>query len=614
MKNRMAKMSMQKRMMIYFAVPLLILQAVVAVVFYPSLLDRFKSQMNYSLEQSISQAGSFVESYIHNMEYLAEMVENNGEIYGILSASEFDGLKNLKEQYQEFYTLNSAFTSLEFSNSLYRFGLYIPGDTVYVRNEYYIFPNTRLQERDDYGRMLEYFTLGRNYLALSEERKDIGSMDTSSMVTLYHQIRERKTGRILGACSVSIDGRRLAQVMENANITSNGLVYLVNAEGEGVVSSNEELFAALKKEDSLPLLGEEASWESVRVGRTVYYADRKNIENTGWQMVSLIPVSEYDGQFHSLVMSFMVVVVVMAITVMGVSYFLSNYYVGRLKKLSMEMKHLQDGDFNVQLPSTQQGDEVEEVYRNFNFMVGEVRRLLREHFQLGKEAKVAELHALQAQINPHFLYNTLDLINWIAMDYGADDIEKIAWNLARFYRLSLNHGKDLISIGEEVEHVQVYTNIQKFHYDDAVHLEADVPDELKALACLNIILQPFVENAILHGIGERTEIRRCNIAIKVQRQGEDILFMVKDDGPGMTRQQMEDAVACNINQIKGGYGIKNINFRIKLCFGEEYGVRYESVLGEGTTAFILIPAMTVEEAEEKIRKTAVAENSIGLVM
>ncbi len=186
------------------------------------------------------------------------------------------------------------------------------------------------------------------------------------------------------------------------------------------------------------------------------------------------------------------------------------------------------------------------------------------------------------------------------MDYEAEDIEKIAWNLARFYRLSLNHGKDLISIGEEVEHVQVYVNIQKFHYDDAVHLKVEVPEELRSLACLNIILQPFVENAILHGIGERTEIRQCSIVIRVARQGDDILFMVQDDGPGMTQQQMEEAIACNIDQIKGGYGVKNINFRIKLCFGEEYGVRYESVLGEGTTAFVLIPAMTIEEAEEKV--------------
>lgn len=600
MKTMMAKMSMQKRMMIYFAVPLLIIQAAVAAVFYPALLDRFKSQLNYSVEQSINQALSFVGSYLHNMEYLTEMVENNRVIYEIISARNFNGRRKLEEQYQEFYTLNRVFASLEFSNSLYRFGLYIPEDIIYVSNQYYIFPDTRLEMRDDYEQMTEYFAMGRDYLAHSEERKDVGSMDTYSMLTLYHQICDSSSGRPLGVCSVSIDGKLLAQVMENANITSNGMVYLINAEGEGAVSSNEVLFEELKGQNALPLIREESVWESVRIGQSAYYASREAIENTGWQMVSLIPVVEYDGQFRQLVMSSIVAVVIMMIMIMGVSYFLSNYYVGRLKKLSTEMKHLQDGDLNVQLPSIQQGDEVEEVYRNFNFMVEEVRRLLREHFQLGKDARVAELRALQAQINPHFLYNTLDLINWIAMDYEAEDIEKIAWNLARFYRLSLNHGQDLISIGEEVEHVQVYVNIQKFHYDDAVHLEAEVPEELKSLACLNIILQPFVENAILHGIGEKAEIKQCSIAIRVQRQGENILFTVKDDGPGMTAQQMEEAVSFNMNQIKGGYGIKNINFRIKLCFGEEYGVRYESVLGEGTTAFILIPAMAMEEAEVRI--------------
>lgn len=468
-----------------------------------------------------------------------------------------------------------------------------------MSNMYYIFPDTRLEKREDYERMMEYFAMGKDYLALSEERKDISSMDTSSMLTLYHQIKDSSGDKILGVCSISIDGKWVAQVMENANITSNGLVYLVSAEGEDVVSSNEELFVKVKEQGFMPF-SEEESWKSVKVGKNAYYADRENIEDTGWQMVSLIPESEYERQFRGLVMSAVVSVIVMVITIMGVSYFLSNYYVGRLKKLSMEMQHLQKGDLNVQLPSAQQGDEVEEVYRNFNFMVGEVRRLLREHFQLGKDARVAELRALQAQINPHFLYNTLDLINWIAMDYGAEDIEKIALNLARFYRLSLNHGMDLISIGEEVEHVQVYINIQRFHYNDAIHLATDVPEELQSLACLNIILQPFVENAILHGIGKKVEIQQCSIEIKVQRQGEDILFIVKDDGPGMTQQQMKDAVTCNMNQLSGGYGIKNINFRIKLYFGEAYGVRYESVLGEGTTAYVLIPAMTMEEAEEKI--------------
>ena len=152
-----------------------------------------------------------------------------------------------------------------------------------MSNKYYIFPDTRLEMRDDYERMTEYFAMGRDYLAHSEERKDVGSMDTYSMLTLYHQIRDNSGENVLGVCSISIDGERLVQVMENANITSNGLVYLVNAEGEGAVSSNADLFERIGEQASFLLTKGEQAWESVRVGRTVYYADREPIEDTGWR-------------------------------------------------------------------------------------------------------------------------------------------------------------------------------------------------------------------------------------------------------------------------------------------------------------------------------------------
>lgn len=213
---------------------------------------------------------------------------------------------------------------------------------------------------------------------------------------------------------------------------------------------------------------------------------------------------------------------------------------------------------------------------------------------------MAEIRALQAQINPHFLYNMLDLINWIAMDYGASDIEKIAWNLARYYRLSLNHGKSVISIEEEVEHTQVYVNIENYHFDNAIQMTVDIPEELKHKACLNIILQPFVENAIVHGIAENSAISQCRIHVTAQRQEDDILFCIQDDGPGMTEEQIHDAVSVDMAQSGKGYGVKNINFRIKLCFGEKYGVQYKSQLGHGTTAMIRIPVMTIDEAEERM--------------
>lgn len=185
------------------------------------------------------------------------------------------------------------------------------------------------------------------------------------------------------------------------------------------------------------------------------------------------------------------------------------------------------------------------------------------------------------------------------MDYGAEEIGTLTWNLARFYRLSLNHGKSLITIGEEVEHVQVYVNIENYHFDNQISLNVDVPEELKGFACLNIILQPFVENAIVHGIAEYSEIESCSIAIRARKEEEDIIFTIQDDGPGVNVEQMQKETEQDIKKARHGYGVRNINFRLKLCFGEKYGVTYKES-EKGTCVEVKIPAMTMEEAEEKI--------------
>lgn len=164
---------------------------------------------------------------------------------------------------------------------------------------------------------------------------------------------------------------------------------------------------------------------------------------------------------------------------------------------------------------------------------------------------------------------------------------------------SLNHGKSLISIGEEVEHVEVYVNIENYHFDNAISLEVDVPEELKSYACLNIILQPFVENAIVHGIAEKPDIESCEIRICARREEQDIVFSVQDDGPGVDVKEMQKETQQDIRTAQHGYGVRNINFRLKLCFGEKYGVTYlESE--KGTHVEIKIPVMTMAEAEEKI--------------
>lgn len=600
MKNPLQKLSMHKRMMLYFSVPLILVQILLCFLCYPQVVRHYREKTDYSMEQSVSQAISFTESYLRNMTYLANMVEDNGVIQNTLSADGFGEERPYMEQWLEYYELNKEFNSYEISNSIYRFCLYVPDEVMYAGNQYYFDGVSRLKERSDYVDLRYALNTGEDYVAISRERDGVDQQDTSQMVTLYHRIASKKEKEEeLGICSISVSAKYFQDIMKNANITSEGLVYLMSENGRMITSSNSSILQKMQKKGILLNYGAELFMEKKKEGQKECYITRQNVDGASWQMILIIPENEYEDQYRFLWLSAALMLGSMIAVIVLMSYLLSGYYVGRLKKLNVEMTGLESGNLNANLPITTEEDEIEEIYHNFNGMVQEVQRLMQEHYQLGKEVKMAEVRALQAQINPHFLYNTLDLINWISMDYGAEEIGTLTWNLARFYRLSLNHGKSLISIGEEVEHVEVYVNIENYHFDNAISLEVDVPEELKSYACLNIILQPFVENAIVHGIAEKPDIESCEIRICARREEQDIVFSVQDDGPGVDVKEMQKETQQDIRTAQHGYGVRNINFRLKLCFGEKYGVTYlESE--KGTHVEIKIPVMTMAEAEEKI--------------
>ena len=600
MKNPLQKLSMHKRMMLYFSVPLILVQILLCFLCYPQVVRHYREKTDYSMEQSVSQAISFTESYLRNMTYLANMVEDNGVIQNTLSADGFGEERPYMEQWLEYYELNKEFNSYEISNSVYRFCLYVPDEVMYAGNQYYFDGVSRLKERSDYVDLRYALNRGEDYVAISRERDGVDQQDTSQRVTLYHRIASKKEKEEeLGICSISVSAKYFQDIMKNANITSEGLVYLMSENGRMITSSNSSILQKMQKKGILLNYGAELFMEKRKEGQKEYYITRQNVDGASWQMILIIPENEYEDQYRFLWLSAALMLGSMIAVIVLMSYLLSGYYVGRLKKLNVEMTGLESGNLNANLPITTEEDEIEEIYHNFNGMVQEVQRLMQEHYQLGKEVKMAEVRALQAQINPHFLYNTLDLINWISMDYGAEEIGTLTWNLARFYRLSLNHGKSLISIGEEVEHVEVYVNIENYHFDNAISLEVDVPEELKSYACLNIILQPFVENAIVHGIAEKPDIESCEIRICARREEQDIVFSVQDDGPGVDVKEMQKETQQDIRTAQHGYGVRNINFRLKLCFGEKYGVTYlESE--KGTHVEIKIPVMTMAEAEEKI--------------
>jgi two-component system sensor histidine kinase YesM len=246
------------------------------------------------------------------------------------------------------------------------------------------------------------------------------------------------------------------------------------------------------------------------------------------------------------------------------------------------------------LVTADNADEITELGLSFNSMVGKIRELLDAKVKEQENLKKAELRALQAQVNPHFLYNTLDTIIWMAEANRTAQVVDLVRALSRFFRTTLSKGKDWITVREEIDHVASYLAIQKMRYRDILDYAIDMPDDVYDGRMLKLTLQPLVENALYHGIKNK----RSGGSITVRGRalaGGRLLLEVEDNGIGITREklallraQLDGGLgAATASEI--GYGLNNVNQRIKLYYGQEYGLAIESEHLHGTRVSLLIP-------------------------
>ncbi|MEP7136767.1 MAG: sensor histidine kinase [Chloroflexota bacterium] len=246
-------------------------------------------------------------------------------------------------------------------------------------------------------------------------------------------------------------------------------------------------------------------------------------------------------------------------------------------------------------------DEITELGMSFNIMIGKIKELLDSKIKEQENLKKAELRALQAQINPHFLYNTLDTIIWMAESKKTDQVVKIVTALSNFFRISLSKGMDWITIGEEVERIKSYLTIQKMRYRDILDFKIEVDQNVVENTILKLILQPLVENALYHGIKNKRQ--GGTISVRARRKSEDeVLLEVADDGIGFTPEKLA-RLRAELNDDSGdikmesGYGIGNVNKRIRLYYGKQYGLSIQSEYNTGTCVTLVIPAKMERSAQ-----------------
>ena len=320
-------------------------------------------------------------------------------------------------------------------------------------------------------------------------------------------------------------------------------------------------------------------------------------EYTQWNTVGVFPLNEIMRQVSTIRYYSLIIAGVTVLVALLVSVFFTSSIARPVIELRSLMKEAEEGNLGVRFEGRQE-DEIGYLGKSFNTMIEEVQKLLAMVYREQQSKREAELKILQEQIKPHFLYNTLDTIQWMAQEHGAADIVKVVGALTSLFRIGLSRGKEMIRVSDEMEHVRSYLIIQKTRYEDKFDFSVCMDDSVLSLLVLKLTLQPLVENAIYHGIKER----RGHGCIKVEAGRRDgmLVLRVADDGVGMSAETLASvrALLASPPAEKGqklGYGISNVNERIQLSFGKKYGLSFDSSPDLGTTVEILHPLVTTEE-------------------
>jgi len=314
-----------------------------------------------------------------------------------------------------------------------------------------------------------------------------------------------------------------------------------------------------------------------------YLIVNKDIPQTDWILHYLIPDNQHKTGIGNILSATGIIVLICMVFLSIIIFLFSETMLKGIEKLNTKMKMVEDGDLTV-VVSTNSKDEIGQLTERFGSMLKQINQLISEVYQTKITQKAAELKALQAQINPHFLYNSLSLINSKALRIDAEEISDLVNQLSRYYRTTLNKGKQVISIQDEWTNVQAYIHIQLAMHSTSFDVEFDADDKVFQFDMIHLILQPIVENAIMHGIDQKRG-ERGKLILRASLDGEDIVFVVEDNGVGMEPSK----IARMLEYESAGYGIKNVQERLQLLFGSEYGICIHSQSGIGTSVIVRIP-------------------------
>lgn len=374
--------------------------------------------------------------------------------------------------------------------------------------------------------------------------------------------------REVGFMRLNVEITELFQSIDYSKIGSGSVILIQDENGHVMYQSGEF-------PEELDLTARDASYLTIK----------EDLTNPDWELLAFVPtdIMEQDSFKVKMLIIFMCVLCMVVFTFAGI--FVSRYFSVRIMKFVSVLNAFREGDLHKRIKYRGK-DEFSQIAVALNEMGENIGDLIKEVYLTQLQKKEAELEMLQSQINPHFLYNTLSSISRLAKFGETDKLQHMVMELAKFYRLTLNDGRTMIPVHAEIEQANAYLNIQKIKYMDRMDVMWDIDPEVWPYETIKLILQPFLENVLEHAwCGDRIHIR-----IVGQLEGNQIRFRIIDDGVGMKAERMAQIFDPR-DHVNAGYGIRNVNQRIQLQYGEKYGVSIYSQLGVGTSVDIVIPAI-----------------------
>ena len=586
LKKRFKDLSLKKKLLLFYGVLFILPLLLISVIIYVEVSNSMLEKIQFSAAQGYEQSKSYLEFKILELIQRTDVVVTNSSLKEKIGEGNIP-LPDVHEQLVQKDAIRGYLQSVESSTQSIRIRLFISDVFALMMDGEHIMP---LSEADNAlwyqkkGTQKVYFAPGAY---LKEGRKE-------EYIALVRDIPEednyRRRNSIL---RMDIRIEELAEILRNATPTENAVTYLVNRENLIIGVSDRGKLEMLGLSEELPeefrysRYASESDLQETRLEQQVIYCMRNKIRNTDWEMITVIPKTDMINGIARLQYIVAGLMILFGLLTIAGGTFIISWIVRRISRLNDTFNQVKEGDTETYLPNDTR-DEIGVLYDNYNEMMKHTNQLMEEKYQMGIHLKSAELKALQSQINPHFLYNTLEMVNWLAYGGRMEDIHKAVISLSKYYRLILNKGQDTLTLAEELQHVDYYIKIQDIRFPGKLTYVEEVEEAIKDSVVPKIILQPLVENAILHGIWEKPGKRGM---IRIWGYEENGLVCVKviDDGIGMDAAVLSHVMDGKSTGAGSSYGVKNVHARLQLMFGEAYGLSYESKEGEGTCVTIRFP-------------------------